>query len=109
MVIDFRAYTLRPGTVPLFTEMFEKVGLPIQDRILGKEAFLGFYRTEIGDIYEIIHLWRYADANERATKRALLYKDLEFIDYVAKMREMMVSANVRLMLDSPFNPTVLRR
>jgi hypothetical protein len=45
MVIDYRAYTFKPGTVPVFMEMFERVGLPIQNRILGRQTFLGIYRT----------------------------------------------------------------
>jgi hypothetical protein len=108
MVIDYRAYTFRPGTVPVFMKLFETIGLPIQDRILGKEAFMGIYRTEIGNINEVIHLWRYDDASERASKRTLLYRDAEFMTYVAKAREMIVSQDVRLLLGSPVNPTLVR-
>jgi hypothetical protein len=109
MVVDYRAYTFRPGTVPLFMELFETAGLPIQDRILGKEAFLGIYRTEIGNVNEVIHMWGYTDANERAAKRALLYQDREFMGYVAKARELIVSQDVRLLVASPANPALMRR
>jgi len=109
MVVDYRAYTFRPGTVPQFMELFETVGLPIQDRILGNEAFLGIYRTEIGNPNEVIHMWRYADANDRAAKRALLYRDAEFMVYVTKAREMIVSQDVRLLVASPVNPALAPR
>jgi hypothetical protein len=109
MVIDYRAYTFRPGTVPEFMELFETVGLPIQDRILGKRAFLGIFRTEIGNPNEVIHLWRYADPNERAAKRALLYRDAEFMDYVTKARRLIVSQDVRLLVASPVNPELAPR
>lgn len=104
MVIDYRAYTFKPGTVPTFMEMFEKMGLPIQHRILGRQTFLGIYRTEIGDINEVIHLWQYADAGERAAKRALLFTDPEFMDYVVKARELIVRQEVRLLIAADFNP-----
>jgi hypothetical protein len=104
MVIDYRAYTFKPGTVPVFMEMFERVGLPIQNRILGRQTFLGIYRTEIGNINEVIHLWQYADAGERASKRALLFKDVEFIEYVGKARELIVRQEVRLLVGAHFNP-----
>jgi hypothetical protein len=104
MVIDYRAYTFKPGTVPVFMEMFERVGLPIQNRILGRQTFLGIYRTEIGNINEVIHLWQYADAGERASKRVLLFKDAEFIEYVGKARELIVRQEVRLLVGADFNP-----
>lgn len=106
MIVDYRAYTFKPGTVATFMELFETWGLPIQNRILGKEAFLGIYRTEIGNVNEVIHLWRYADAAERMTKRALLYADPEFMAYVVKARELIVSQDVRLLIPSPLNPTL---
>jgi hypothetical protein len=106
MVVDFRAYTFKPGTVPIFLELFERIGLPIQNRILGPQAFIGIYRTEIGNVNEVIHMWRYADAGERATKRALLFKDAAFLDYVAKAREMIVHQEVRLLLPADCNPRI---
>jgi len=106
MVVDYRAYTFKPGTVPIFLDLFERVGLPIQNRILGKQAFMGIYRTEIGNVNEVIHMWRYADAQDRAAKRALLYKDAEFMDYVDKVREIMTDQDVRLLLPSDCNPQI---
>jgi hypothetical protein len=104
MVVDYRAYTLKPGTVPVFMDLFESWGLPIQNRILGPQAFLGLYRTEIGNINEVIHLWAYEDAGERGAKRALLYADPEFMAYVAKARDLIVSQDVRLLVASKANP-----
>ncbi|MFI5015350.1 MAG: NIPSNAP family protein [Hyphomicrobiales bacterium] len=108
MVVDYRAYTFRPGTVPVFMELFETVGLPIQERILGKHVFLGIYRTEIGNVNEVIHLWGYADAAERGAKRAQLYDDPEFMAYVVRARELIVSQDVRLLVASPVNPGINR-
>jgi len=75
---------------------FERIGLPVQNRVLGRDAFIGIYRTEIGNVNEVIHLWRYADAQERATKRALLYQDAEFWITLTKVREMITHQHVRL-------------
>lgn len=97
MVIDYRAYSFLPGTIKQFVAMFREQGLPIQNRILGAETFAGLFTTEIGDVNEAIHLWRYRDANERARKRALLYEDPEFMEYVAKARDIIVKQDVRLL------------
>ncbi len=52
MVVDFRAYTLKVGSVSAFLELFQKEGLEPQQRILIN--FMGLYRTEFGDVNQII-------------------------------------------------------
>ena len=104
MVIDFRQYTLRIGTVQTFLEMFEKEGLEPQKRILGN--FMGLYRTEIGDVNQIIMMFGFADAGERERRRALLYKDPAFAIYLKKARDLIVKQEVRLLVAAPCNPRI---
>lgn len=102
MVIDYRAYSFKPGTVRKFVELFQNDGLPIQNRILGQEVFAGLFTTEIGNVNEAIHLWRYKDAGERERKRALLYEDAAFMAYVTEVRKIIVSQDVRLLNEVAF-------
>lgn len=104
MVIDFRQYTLRIGTVHAFLEMFEKEGLEPQKRILGN--FIGLYRTEIGDVNQIIMMFGFADAGERERRRALLYKDPAFAAYLKKARDLIEKQEVRLLVAAPCNPKI---
>lgn len=104
MVVDFRAYTLKTGAVPAFLEMFEKEGLEPQRRILGN--FMGLYRTEIGDINQIVMMFGYADAGERERRRAALYRDPAFAAYLKKARELIVKQEVRLLVPAPCNPRI---
>lgn len=98
MIVDFRAYTFKPGTVQTFLEMFEKEGLPIQKRILGE--FLGLYRTEVGDINEVIHMFGYESLADREQRRALLFQDPDFMAYVKKAREIITAQHVRILVKS---------
>jgi hypothetical protein len=102
MVIDYRGYTLIPGTVDQFLELFKTEGLDIQIEILGN--FLGIYRTEIGRVNEIIHLWGYENALERQRRRDILFQDPGFIEYVAKARKLILSQDVRLLTPADFSP-----
>jgi hypothetical protein len=102
MIIDYRAYTFRPGTIPAFYEMFEKEGLAPQQRILGQ--FLGMYRTEVGNVNEVIHMWGYENGLERERRRAELFRDPGFVDYVQRAREMITAQDVRILVPAPFNP-----
>ena len=104
MVVDFRAYTLKVGTVQTFLELFEKEGLEPQKRILGN--FMGLYRTEIGNINQIVMMFGYADAGERERRRATLYRDPEFAAYLKKARELIAAQEVRLLVAAPCNPRI---
>lgn len=104
MVVDFRAYTLKVGTVQAFLEMFENEGLEPQQRILGN--FMGLYRTEIGDVNQIIMMFGYADAGERERRRAALYRDPAFAAYLRKARELIAAQEVRLLVAAPCNPRI---
>lgn len=104
MVIDFRAYTLHSGMVAPFIDLFEQEGLEPQVRICGK--FLGLYRTEMGNINQIVMMFEYADAGDRERRRARLYKDPAFQSYLAKVRPMLRDQEVRLLIPSKCNPPV---
>ena len=101
MIVDYRAYTFKPGTVPVFLEMFEKEGLEVQKRILGN--FLGIYRTEVGNVNEVIHMWGYENMAERERRRALLFQDAGFLDYVKRVRELITAQEVRILIPSPIS------
>lgn len=102
MVIEYRGYTLVPGTVDMFLECFEKEGLQVQLDILGN--FLGIFRTEIGRVNEIIHLWGYENALERQIRRDKLFQDPGFKVYVAKQRKLIVAQDIRLLTPADFSP-----
>ncbi|MBL8702382.1 MAG: NIPSNAP family protein [Alphaproteobacteria bacterium] len=104
MVVDFRAYTLKLGMVQAFFELFEREGLEPQQRILGN--FMGLYRTEFGDVNQVVMLFGYDDAGERERRRTLLYKDPAFQAYLAKARPMIEKQEVRLLVAAPFNPPI---
>ena len=102
MVIDQRTYTLKIGTVSTFMDLFEKEGLEPQVRILGN--FMGIFRTEIGNINQIIMMFGYADAGERQRRRELLYLDPAFQAYLVKVRPLIEVQEVRLLVAAKCNP-----
>jgi hypothetical protein len=102
MVIDHRAYTLHPGTVGTFMELFEKEGLEPQQRILGN--FMGLYRTEFGNINRIIMMFAYEDAVDRQRRRERLYQDPAFQAFLVKVRPLIREQEVSMLLPSRCNP-----
>jgi len=73
MIIEQRTYTVAPAKMAKWLELYEKQGLPIQLRHL--EGLAGFFRTEIGHINQVVHLWKYDNLQARMDRRAAMAKD----------------------------------
>lgn len=73
MIFDLRTYTLRTGGIKTFLDRYEQDGLPVQSRHLGPPV--GYFTTEVGELNQIVHLWKYASMADREQRRAALEAD----------------------------------
>src|SRR5690606_41396491 len=71
MIYEIRTYTLRPGTMAEVLERWAEA-YPAREQY---SHLAGFFRTEIGPLNEVIHIWPYADLEERARIRAEAARD----------------------------------
>ena len=70
MIIDHRTYQIKHSMEKVYLKTFEEVKLPIQLCHLGN--LLACFKTAIGRVNEVIHLWGYeslADMGERRAQR----------------------------------------
>lgn len=102
MLFDHRTYTCKPGTLPRQLELYEQHGKTAQERHLGK-PFL-FAITETGPINTYVHVWAYADAADRAKRRAAMQADPEWQAYLKKSAEagFLIQQENKLMTPAPF-------
>ncbi|WP_321893265.1 NIPSNAP family protein [Paraburkholderia tropica] len=100
MLVEQRTYTTRPGKWREYLELYEKEGLPVQLRILGR--MVGYYTTEIGGLNQIVHMWAYTDLLEREQKRAELLANEAFREYVQKMLPLLQSQESRILKPTRF-------
>ncbi len=79
MIVEIRTYTAVPGRAGEFLKLYEELGLALQQKHLG--GLMGFYVSEVGELNQIVHLWRYASLAERETRRAQLEADPSWAVY----------------------------
>jgi hypothetical protein len=82
MIIDLRTYTMVPGRLKAFLELYEREGLPVQRRYQGNP--IGYFVTEIGTNNQVVHMWGYESLADRERRRAELDADPEWMSYRAK-------------------------
>jgi hypothetical protein len=82
MIIDLRTYTMVPGRLKAFLELYEREGLPVQRKHQGNP--IGYFVTEIGTNNQVVHMWGYESLADREQRRAALEADPEWAAYRAK-------------------------
>ena len=71
MIYEFRTYNLRPGSLP---EVMQRFADAYEHRRRYSEL-AAFWYTEIGPLNQIVHVWPYKDAGERARIREQALED----------------------------------
>jgi hypothetical protein len=101
MIIDHRTYTLHPGKIGDFLKIYEEKGLPIQREILGD--LIGWYVSmDIGQLNQVVHLWRYQDLNDRAERRGRLNANPDWQAYLKAATPFLQHMENKILTAAPF-------
>ncbi|MFQ5520006.1 MAG: NIPSNAP family protein [Candidatus Methylomirabilia bacterium] len=73
MIYELRSYTLIPGTQAEYLRVSAELGRKIRGDRYGKLE--GAWTTEFGTLNQYVHLWSFADLNERERLRRALMQD----------------------------------
>lgn len=103
MIVDFRCYTLNPGQLGSFFNMYAAEGWPIQVKHLGK--CIGYYQADIGVLNRVYHLWEYKDIADREQRRAAMAADPAWNAYLPKTGQLFQNQENRILKPAPFWPT----
>ena len=97
MLYEFRTYTLKPGTTAEFEKRFE-AALP--SRVKHSEL-AAFWRTDIGPLNQVIHVWSYEDLKQRAEIRA---KAAQEPNWPPPTTDLILSMQSEILIPAPFSP-----
>ena len=100
MLVEQRVYTLKPGKTGEYLSLYRAEGLLVQTKHLGTP--IGYYSAEVGTLNQIIHMWGYADLNERAARRAALYADPDWQHLVPRLFAMIERMENSILTPAPF-------
>jgi len=103
MVVEQRTYVLHTHvSMAEYLRIYETEGLVVQKPILG--GFLGYFTTEFGTQNQLVHLWGYADLEDRRRRRAELGANAQWQSCLAKIRPMIMTMNNQIMYPTSFSP-----
>ena len=97
MIFEMRTYLMKPGSIPEVEKRWA-AGLPARAKL---SRFGGFWRSEVGTLNQIIHVWPYKDLNERDAIRA---KAIETGVWPVKIQEFILEMESKILHAAPFSP-----
>ncbi|MFI4974101.1 MAG: NIPSNAP family protein [Caulobacterales bacterium] len=100
MIVEMRTYTLALGATATYFRKYGEKGLAVQKRILGH--LVGYYSVEVGPLNQVIHLWGYDSFEDRAKRRAALWADAEWLEYVRDVAGLVVKQENQILSPAPF-------
>jgi len=97
MIYEIRTYSVKPRMVP---EVEKRWGGAYPDRKKYSDI-VGFFHTDFGPLNEVIHIWPYANLDERARLRGEAAKDP---NWPPDIGEFVVNQKVEIVTPFPFVP-----
>jgi len=102
MIIDHRTYTIQHGKSKEYIALFEKDGLPVQMKHLGR--LVGYFETTIGPLNQVVHLWAYDSLADMEARRAARDADPAWGEYKKKSAGMLLSQENKIVAPTSFSP-----
>ena len=99
MIVEFRTYTLQPGSTPTVEDRFAEA-LPARTKL---SPLAAFWHTEIGPLNRIIHVWAYKDFEERSRIRGEATK---LQGWPPNIREFVTEQKSEIYVPAPFSPAL---
>ncbi|MBV9151114.1 MAG: NIPSNAP family protein [Alphaproteobacteria bacterium] len=97
MIVEFRTYTLNPGTTPEFEKRFSEA-LANRTKL---SPLAAFWHTEVGPLNQVIHVWPYEDLAARTRVREEATK---LSGWPPNTREFVVHQKSQIFIPAPFSP-----
>ena len=102
MFYEIRTYRLKNGAIHEYLRLIGDEGIAIQKQHLGNLA--GYFFSEIGPVNEIVHIWGFSSLDDRQARRARLASDPDWQAFLPKIRDLIVSADTKIMSPKAFSP-----
>lgn len=102
MIVEFRTYRLKPGTVAQAEENLGKA-LPARTKL---SPLAALWHTEIGPLNRIIHVWPYANFEERTR---MCNEATKLQGWPPNIRDFVEEQQSEIFIAAPFSPKLERR
>ena len=103
MILDHRTYDIVPGRIGELLKLYEAEGFPVQTEYLG-QPYGWFMSMDIGELNQVVHIWKYESLADREQRRAKLSADPRWQAYLVKAMPMITCMRNKILRGTAFFP-----
>jgi hypothetical protein len=101
-IFEMRTYTIRVGLVQDYLRLYHDEGYALHCRHLG--PCTAWFQSEIGELNQVMMIWRYDSAQDREDRRERLYADPGWLAFIPKTRAYIEKMENRIIRPTFFSP-----
>jgi hypothetical protein len=99
-VYELRWYRTQTGKAGEWLNHFKAIQ-PVREKYSRR---VGLWQTEMGQLNEVVHMWAYADLNERVAVRAKVGQDPEWQAFLGKATPLLVHMQSTILIPTAVSP-----
>lgn len=103
-VYEQRTYTLHVGKMQELVALYTDVAWPLFARRGYSASLVGYFTVDVGQLNQLVHLWRFEDDDARRAFWARLYADEDFMAFARSLRPLLLRQENTLLLPAPWGP-----
>lgn len=101
MVIEYRAYTMKPGNLGRFYELQVERGFDGPLAPIMRECLIGYFATASGPSEQLVHLYSLDDLEDWRRRYAAVYAVSELQPYFEAVRPLMLAQENKFLIPAP--------
>ena len=103
-IYELRTYTLRVGNLGPVIKIYREHGWPAFQAGGYDKKLIGYFTSDIGELNQIVHLWKFDDDGDRRDHWRRFLKDDGLQVFIGKIAPEIVSQKNQLLLAAPWGP-----
>ena len=104
VIYEKRTYSVKVGEMQEVKRLYSTEGWPVITSAGFDKRLIGYFTSDTGDLHQLIHLWRFESDEDRRGFWSQVYENKRFMAFARKLRPLINTQNVQLMLAAPWGP-----
>jgi hypothetical protein len=101
-IYEKRTYSVIVGRMPDVVRLYTETGWPALASVGSADYLVGYFTSDTGPLSQLVHLWRFADDNDRRAFWRRLAADEGIQRFLAVLRPMLQTQEVQLLNPAPW-------
>ena len=101
-IYELRTYDIIVGHMGDVQKLYQTLGYPALEKGGFTKNLISYFTGDIGAMNEIVHLWKFEDANDRAAFWRSVYADEGFMKFAGQLRPHLTRQQNKLLNAAPW-------